>query len=115
VKNHIPHIITSPHSSDSENYTEVHQQRIENNSDHTEMEGISMVNSSRGIHDVSNNSRKCRKHSDTRKEYGKKKHVLWMLILENLTQEVGLRKLDIFIASFLHRRRQIISRLERQK
>jgi hypothetical protein len=40
------------------------------------MEGTSMINSSRGIHNVSNNFRKYRKHSDTRKEYGEKKYVL---------------------------------------
>jgi hypothetical protein len=34
-----------------------------------------MVNSSRGIHNVSNNIRRCREHSDSRKEYGQKKHV----------------------------------------
>jgi hypothetical protein len=39
------------------------------------MEGISMVNSSRGIHNVSNNTRRRREHSDTRKKYGKEKHV----------------------------------------
>jgi hypothetical protein len=39
------------------------------------MEGASMVNSSRGIHNVSNDPRRRRKHSDTRKEYGKKKHI----------------------------------------
>jgi hypothetical protein len=48
-KIHMPRIITSPDSSDSENYTEVCQQRIESDSDHTEMEGTSMVDSSRGI------------------------------------------------------------------
>jgi hypothetical protein len=118
------------------------------------MEGTSMVSSSRGIHNVSNNLRKYRKHSDTRKEYGKKKHIFttwqirssiineyfeyetnniggpllqafiggkpiksslflelkifkdlkeipqkWMLILEILTQEMSLRKLDLFISS----------------
>jgi hypothetical protein len=67
--------ITSSNSFDSENYTEVFQRRIESDSDHTEMEGPSMVNSSKGIYNVSNNPKKRRKHSDTRKEYGKKKHV----------------------------------------
>jgi hypothetical protein len=40
------------------------------------MEGTNMANSSGGIYNVLNNSRRHRKHSDTRKEYGKKKHVL---------------------------------------
>jgi hypothetical protein len=48
---------------------------IESDSDCTEMEGTSMVNSNGGIHNVLNNFRRHRKHSDTRKEYGKKKHV----------------------------------------
>jgi hypothetical protein len=34
-----------------------------------------MINSSRGIYNVSNNIRRRREHSDTRKEYGEKKHV----------------------------------------
>jgi hypothetical protein len=118
------------------------------------MERKGMVDSSRGIHNVSNNSRKCRKHSDTKKEYGKKKYVpttwqirssiineyfeyetdniggpllqmfigrkpvknslflglktlkdlkgipqKWMIILELLTHEMGLKKLDLFISS----------------
>jgi hypothetical protein len=71
----IPCVITSPDSSDSENYTKVCQRRFESDSDCTEMEGISMVNSSRGIHNVSNNISRRKKNSDTRKEYGKKKHV----------------------------------------
>jgi hypothetical protein len=151
AKNRIPHIIISPNSSDSEDYTEVRQRRVESYSDCTEMEGLSMVNFGGGVHNVSNNSKKRRKHSDSRKEYGEKKHVpstwqfrssiineyfeyemnkiggqvfiggkpiqkplflemktfkdlrdipqKWMLILEILTKNMGLRKLDVFIAS----------------
>jgi hypothetical protein len=73
TKNHKP--ITSSNSSDSENYTEVCQRRIESDSDCTEIEGTSMVNPSRGIHNITNDLRRHRKHSDTRKEYGKTKHV----------------------------------------
>jgi hypothetical protein len=39
------------------------------------MEGISMVNSSRGIHNVSNNISRRKKNSDTRKKHGKEKYV----------------------------------------
>jgi hypothetical protein len=71
----IPRIITFPDSSDSENYTEVCQRGFKSHFDHPEMEGTSMVNSSRGIHNVSSNLRRCRKYFNSRKEYGKKKHV----------------------------------------
>jgi hypothetical protein len=47
----IPHVITSLDSSDSENYTEIHQRRVESDSNRTQMEGPSMVNSSRGSHE----------------------------------------------------------------
>jgi hypothetical protein len=108
------------------------------------MEGTSMVNYGRGIHDVPNNSGRCKRCSDSRKKYGKKKYVSttweigspivneyfeyetnniknpllqafisrksvkknfkeipqkWVIILEILTHEMGLRKLDLFMLS----------------
>jgi hypothetical protein len=153
-KIHIPHVITSPNSSDSEDYTEVCHRGFKSHSYCPEMEGTSMVDSSRRIHDVENNSGKCRKCPDSREKYGKKKYVSstreirspiineyfeyetsnigdpllqafisgkpvknllflglktlkeledipqkWMLVLEMLTHEMGLRKLDLFILS----------------
>jgi hypothetical protein len=118
------------------------------------MEGTSMVNFSRGVYNVKDNSGRCRKHPDSREKHGKKKYVpttweirslivneyfeyetsnigglllqlftrgkpfksllflelkilkdlenipqKWMIILELLTHEMGLRKLDLFISS----------------
>jgi hypothetical protein len=39
------------------------------------VEGIRMVSSSGGIHNVKDNSGRCRKHPDSREKHGKKKYV----------------------------------------
>jgi hypothetical protein len=74
-KIHIPCVITTPNSSDSEDYTEVRQRRFKNHPNCPEMEGTSMVDASRGIHNVSNNTKRRREHSDTRKKHQKKKYI----------------------------------------
>jgi hypothetical protein len=70
------------------------------------MEGPSMVCSSRRIHNVSSDPRRCRKHFDIRKEYGKKKYVpsIWQIrrliinkYLEYKTNNMGNLLLQAFI------------------
>jgi hypothetical protein len=70
------------------------------------MEETSMINFSRGIYNVSNKLRKRRKHSDTRKEYGKKKRVstTWQIrsmivneYFEYETSNIGGTLLQAFI------------------
>jgi hypothetical protein len=64
-KVHIPCIITSPDTSDSENYTEICQRGLESHLDRPEMEETSMVNPSRGVYNVKDNSGRCRNQGKT--------------------------------------------------
>jgi hypothetical protein len=74
-KVHIPRVVIFLNSFDSKSYSEVCHRGFKNHFDCPKVEKTSMVDSSGGIHNVSNNTRRRREHSDTRKKHGKKKYV----------------------------------------